>query len=53
MISKLFSFMSDKKNKSIPQNELSDLRGQLAAINKIQGVIEFDLTGHVTAVNEN
>ncbi|MES1988522.1 MAG: PAS domain S-box protein, partial [Pseudomonadota bacterium] len=26
--------------------------GQLAAINKIQGVIEFDLTGKVIAVNE-
>jgi methyl-accepting chemotaxis protein len=27
--------------------------GQIAAINKIQGVIEFDLTGKITAVNEN
>ncbi len=31
----------------------ADNAGQLAAISKIQGVIEFDLTGKVTAVNEN
>ena len=30
-----------------------DALGQLAAINKIQGVIEFDLTGQITAVNKN
>ncbi|TFW71873.1 diguanylate cyclase [Methylotenera oryzisoli] len=27
--------------------------GQIAAIDKIQGVIEFDLTGKITAVNDN
>ena len=31
----------------------ADNAGQLAAISKIQGVIEFDLTGKITAVNEN
>ncbi len=30
-----------------------DYEGQLKAINKIQGVIEFDLTGKILAVNEN
>lgn len=30
-----------------------DAVGKLAAINKIQGVIEFDLTGKIIAVNEN
>lgn len=30
-----------------------DAVGQLDAINKIQGVIEFDLTGKITAVNAN
>ncbi|MDP3744070.1 MAG: PAS domain-containing protein, partial [Methylotenera sp.] len=30
-----------------------DAVGQISAINKIQGVIEFDLTGKITAVNEN
>jgi len=31
----------------------ADAAGQLAAINKIQGVIEFDLTGKIIAVNAN
>ncbi|MDX1914527.1 MAG: PAS domain S-box protein [Methylophilus sp.] len=31
----------------------ADNAGQLAAINKIQGVIEFDLTGKITKVNDN
>lgn len=30
-----------------------DAAGKLVAINKIQGVIEFDLTGKIIAVNEN
>ena len=30
-----------------------DNAGQLAAISKIQGVIEFDLKGNITAVNDN
>ena len=33
--------------------EAADNAGQLEAINKIQGVIEFDLTGKVTKVNDN
>ena len=33
--------------------QAADNAGQLTAINKIQGVIEFDLTGKITAVNEN
>ncbi len=31
----------------------ADNAGQIAAISKIQGVIEFDLMGKITAVNEN
>ena len=31
----------------------ADNAGQLAAIDKIQGVIEFDLTGKIIAVNDN
>jgi PAS domain S-box-containing protein len=31
----------------------ADNAGQISAINKIQGVIEFDLTGKIIAVNEN
>ncbi len=33
--------------------QAADNAGQLAAISKIQGVIEFDLTGKITAVNDN
>ena len=33
--------------------ELMELRGQLAAINKAQAVIEFDLTGTVLHANDN
>jgi methyl-accepting chemotaxis protein len=33
--------------------QAADNAGQLTAISKIQGVIEFDLTGKITAVNEN
>ena len=32
---------------------LAEMQGQLTAINKIQGVIEFDLKGTILAVNEN
>ena len=33
--------------------QAADNAGQISAINKIQGVIEFDLKGNITAVNEN
>ncbi len=33
--------------------QATDSASQLEAINKIQGVIEFDLTGKITAVNDN
>ena len=35
------------------KTELMELRGQVAAINKAQAVIEFDLTGIVLNANEN
>jgi methyl-accepting chemotaxis protein len=34
-------------------NKNADYQGQLKAISKIQGVIEFDLVGNILAVNEN
>ena len=33
--------------------QAADNAGQIAAIDKIQGVIEFDLTGKIVAVNDN
>ena len=53
MISKLLGFFNNGKSSLVSQEDLANLRGQLQAIRKIQGVIEFDLTGKITAVNEN
>jgi|APLak6261675998_1056109.scaffolds.fasta_scaffold00021_30 methyl-accepting chemotaxis protein len=33
--------------------QAADNAGQISAINKIQGVVEFDLTGKILSVNEN
>ena len=33
--------------------QAANFEGQISAIDKIQGVIEFDLIGNITAVNEN
>ncbi len=33
--------------------QAADNAGQISAINKIQGVVEFDLTGKIMAVNDN
>jgi methyl-accepting chemotaxis protein len=38
---------------TISRIELANLRGQIEAINKSQGVIEFDLLGNVLYANEN
>jgi methyl-accepting chemotaxis protein len=35
------------------KNKSEDYKGQLEAISKIQGVIEFDLKGNILAVNDN
>ncbi len=35
------------------KNQSADAKGQLVAISKVMGVIEFDLTGNILAVNEN
>lgn len=39
----------------ITQEQLrnADFSGQIAAISKVMGMIEFDLTGHILAVNDN
>jgi len=47
-------FAANSATKTIvDQSELDDLRGQIAAISKSQGVIEFDMTGNVLNANEN
>lgn len=35
------------------ETELEDLRGQIAAINKVQAVIEFELDGTIITANDN
>jgi methyl-accepting chemotaxis protein len=35
------------------QQKAADFSGQLAAIDKVMGIIEFDLKGNILAVNEN
>jgi methyl-accepting chemotaxis protein len=37
----------------LPQSELLNLRGQVAAINKVQAIIEFALDGTILTANEN
>ncbi|MBS0422415.1 MAG: PAS domain-containing protein [Proteobacteria bacterium] len=38
---------------SVDAELLTELRGQVTAINRSQGVIEFDLSGHVLTANDN
>ncbi|MDZ4824958.1 MAG: hypothetical protein SGJ13_00645, partial [Actinomycetota bacterium] len=38
---------------SAGNDELNDLRGQLAAIGKAQAVIEFELDGTIITANDN
>ncbi len=53
MISPLSKFFNSSASEKVAIEELANLRGQLAAISKIQGVIEFDLTVKIIAVNPN
>ncbi|MFT7623570.1 MAG: methyl-accepting chemotaxis protein [Myxococcota bacterium] len=44
----------DSPNKTISHNQtMLDLQGQLAAINRVMAVIEFDLHGVITHANDN
>ncbi len=45
--------MHHSNNLEVDANELANLRGQVAAINKSQAVIEFDLDGNILTANEN
>ena len=44
---------SAKSSAASHSNEMADLRGQIAAINKSQAVIEFELDGTIITANEN
>lgn len=47
---KVVKYATDITNEKL---KVADWSGQLAAIGKVMGVIEFDLTGNITKVNEN
>jgi len=52
-MNKLSSFFLKDNEVIIDKSELVNLRGQISAIHKSQGVIEFSLDGHVIDANKN
>lgn len=53
LIKKILNGGVDSNNTVISLTELADLRGQVAAIDKSQAVIEFDLNGIILTANDN
>ncbi len=53
MFSMLFGSGNNPDQATISKDELQDLRGQVAAIKKSQGVIEFTLDGKILTANDN
>src|SRR5574343_721451 len=53
MFSKLFGSPADNRSNMIAAEEIQDLRGKVAAIDRSQGVIEFTLEGQVLTANQN
>ncbi len=49
----LFNAGSAAKLVKVDERELNDMRGQLAAINRVQAVIEFGLDGTILSANQN
>ena len=47
------SALRAEKPEALSAAEISDLKGQIAAISKVQAVIEFNLDGTVITANEN
>ncbi|MEZ0232624.1 MAG: methyl-accepting chemotaxis protein [Methylophilaceae bacterium] len=52
MLSNLYKALGFNKSTKISDAELVDLRGQIAAIGKSQGVIEFTMDGNVITAND-
>lgn len=52
-ISNLFGAGSNQKHIKVDMQEFEDMRGQLAAINRAQAVIEFSLDGTILDANQN
>ena len=53
MFSKLFGSPADHRNNAVDTEELQDLRGKVAAIERAQAVIEFTLDGKILTANQN
>ncbi len=53
MFSKLLDLIGQSADITKAKLDAADNAGQLEAISKIQGVVEFDLKGNITAVNDN
>ncbi len=49
----LVGLLARPKATAPANNRLNDLEGQVAAINRVQAVIEFDLDGHILNANDN
>ena len=49
----MFNAGSNNKQIKVDEREYENMRGQLAAINRVQGVIEFALDGTVITANQN
>ena len=46
-------FLSTKSSTGPAKTNLADLQGQIAAINRSQAVIEFNLDGNILTANDN
>ncbi|HTF94971.1 MAG TPA: methyl-accepting chemotaxis protein [Cellvibrio sp.] len=49
----LFNAGSNKKTIKVDEQEYNNMRGQLAAVNRVQAVIEFGLDGTILNANQN
>lgn len=49
----MFNSSSSNKQIKVDEREFENMRGQLAAINRVQGVIEFALDGTIITANQN
>lgn len=53
MLENVFNSYDQESMTTISKSELSDLRGQLAAVHEFQSIAEYTLDGKIISVNEN
>lgn len=49
----MFNSGSSNKHVKVDEREYENMRGQLAALNRVQGIIEFSLDGTILTANQN